>query len=228
MKRVSAWTGAFIGACWLSACSGGSAQSAPIDQSSNTNGGLTSTTTQVGEPQSAPELPDAKTGIFINGLELNRDQVAALAATYGYSPPAGRFWYDTLSGAWGVIGREPAGFILTGHDFGPLPADASGGDTGVFINGRQINMVEAIAIQGTFGAVYQGRWWLDGRTGYFGLEGNPVPLGNLIAMIQAQSNAAGSGGGGDNFWSSRTAVGNSSGGCSYVNVGGTTASSGCD
>jgi hypothetical protein len=183
---------------------------------------------QAGAPQSAPETPDAKTGVFINGLELNPDQVAALVATYGYSPPAGRFWYDTLSGAWGVIGREPAGFILPGHDFGPLPADASGGATGVFINGRQINMAEAIAIQSTFGAVYQGRWWLDGRTGYFGLEGNPVPLGNLIAMIQAQSNAAGSGGGGDNFWSSRTAVGNSSGGCSYVNVGGTTASSGCD
>ena len=59
-------------------------------------------------------------------------------------------------------------------------------------------------------------------------EGNPVPLGNLVAMIQAKNNQAEGGGGGDNFWSSRTAVGNSSGGCTYVNVGGTTASSGCD
>ena len=184
--------------------------------------------TQTGMPQSAPEKSDKQTGIFINGRELSADQAGALAATYGYSPPAGHFWYDSWSGAWGVMGREPAGFILPGHDFGPLPADASGGTTGVFINGRQINMVEAVEIQSTFGAVYAGRWWLDGRTGYFGLEGNPMPLGNLIAMIQAQSNQASSGGGGDNFWSSRTAVGNSSGGCSYVNVGGTTAASGCD
>jgi hypothetical protein len=51
-----------------------------------------------------------------------------------------------------------------------------------------------------------------------------MPVGNIIAALQAQrSNKDG-----DNFWSSRTAVGNSSGGCSYVNVGGTTATSGCD
>jgi hypothetical protein len=228
MKHVSGWTKVFIGACWLSACSSGSTQSVVADQASDINDGSIATLTQTGMPQSAPEPSDAQTGVFINGRELNPDQVAALTATYGYSPPAGRFWYDSLSGAWGALGREPAGFILPGHDFGPLPADASGGTTGVFINGRQLNMVEAIAIQSAFGAVYPGRWWLDGRTGYFGLEGNPMPLGNLIAMIQAQNNPAGAGGGGDNFWSSRTAVGNSSGGCTYVNVGGTTASSGCD
>jgi len=214
MKHVTIWIKVLTGVLLLAACSSGSTQSVAAAQAGGAIDGSVATATQ--------------TGVFINGLELNPDQVAALIATYGFAPPAGRYWYDTLNGAWGAMGREPAGFILPGHDFGPLPADASGGSTGVFINGRQINMVEAIEIQNLFGAVYAGHWWLDGRTGYFGLEGNPIPLGNLVAMIQAQSNQAAGASSGDNFWSSRTAVGNSSGGCTYVNVGGTTASSGCD
>lgn len=148
----------------------------------------------------------------------------ALAATYRYAPPAGRYWYDTRSGAWGVEGREALGFILPGYNFGPLAANSSAGNTGVFINGREINMVEAANLQRTFGAVYQGHWWLDGRTGNFGVEGNPIPVGNLIAAMRVRSG----GSNGDNFWSSATARGNSSGGCSYVSVGGATATSGCD
>ena len=172
-----------------------------------------------------PPVPAVNhTGVFINHRELSSEQVGSLVTTYHFAPPAGRYWYDALSGAWGVEGREAAGFILPGYDFGPLTADASAGNTGVFINGREINLVEAAALQRTFGAVYRGRWWLDGRSGNFGIEGNPMPLGNLIAMMQAQSRRSD----GDNFWSSATARGNSSGGCSYVSVGGATATSGCD
>jgi hypothetical protein len=86
-------------------------------------------------------------------------------------------------------------------------------------------MVEAAGLQRIFGAVYQGRWWIDGRTGNFGQEGNPMPMGNILAALRAQGRG---GNGGDNFWSSSTARGNSSGGCSYVSVGGTTATSGFD
>jgi len=171
-----------------------------------------------------PEPSASQTGIIINGRELSRTDAMGLISIYHYAPPPGRYWYDTVSGAWGIEGREALGFILPGHDLGPLAANASAGNTGVFINGRELNLAEAANIQRTFGAVYQGRWWLDGRTGYYGVEGTPAPMGNIIAALQAQR----SNGSGDNFWSSRTAVGNSSGGCSYVNVGGTTASSGCD
>jgi hypothetical protein len=148
----------------------------------------------------------------------------ALAVTYHYAPVPGHYWYDTLSGAWGIEGREAFGFLLPGHDFGPLAANASRGNTGVFINGREINMVDAASLQRTFGAVYQGHWWLDGRTGNYGVEGNPLPVGNIMAALRAQN----SGRKGDNFWSSATARGNSSGGCSYVSVDGATATSGCD
>jgi hypothetical protein len=165
--------------------------------------------------------------VFINGRELNEQQVMALAATYRYAPPRGRFWYDTVSGAWGVEGHETVGFILPGYDLGPLAETASAGNTGVFINGREINMIEAAGLQRTFGAVYQGHWWLDGRTGNYGVEGNPVPMGNILAALRAQGRGGSSGG--DNFWATSNAMGNSSGGCSYVNVGnGQTATSGCD
>jgi hypothetical protein len=163
-------------------------------------------------------------GVFINGRELSDQQLEFLIATYHYAPPAGHYWYDAMSGAWGVEGHETAGLILPGYDLGPLARDASNGNTGVFINGREINMAEAARLQRTFGAVYRGHWWLDGRTGNYGVEGNPMPLGNIIAAMQAQSG----GRNGDNFWSSATARGNSAGGCSYVSVDGVTATSGCD
>jgi hypothetical protein len=157
------------------------------------------------------------TGVFINGRELSRDQLISLAATYHYFPPAGRYWYDSISGAWGLEGRETAGFIIPGHNFGPLAENASRGNTGVFVNGRQLNLAEALSIQQNFGAVYRGRWWLDGRTGYYGLEGNAVPLGNLVALLRARQNRRG----GDNFWCGVTACGNDNGQSGYVDVNGT-------
>jgi hypothetical protein len=158
----------------------------------------------------------AGSNIFVNGRELTRQQIVSIAMTYHYAPIPGRYWYDSRSGAWGLEGREAAGFLLPGHDFGPLPANASNGNTGVFINGRQINLAEAMWIRQSFGAVYRGRWWLDGRTGYYGLEGNPMPLGNARTALQAKRN----GQKGDNFWCSSTACGNSDGHSGYIDVGG--------
>lgn len=104
--------------------------------------------------------------ISINGHELTPSQINTIRTLYQYLPPPGRYWYDSRSGAWGVEGHETLGFIVPGLDLGPLAADASNGNTGVFINGREINLVEALRIQATFGAVNRGHWWLDGRTGY--------------------------------------------------------------
>jgi hypothetical protein len=154
--------------------------------------------------------------VFINGRELTREQTAEVAATYHYAPVPGRYWYDSRSGAWGLEGREAAGFLMPGHDFGTLAEDASHGNSGVFINGREITGIEVARLQQVLGTVYQGRWWLDGRTGHFGVEGNPMPVGNLVAAIQAQR----SGQGGDNFWCSATACGNDDGKSGYVDVGG--------
>jgi hypothetical protein len=225
MKSVAGWMG--IGVC-LTLVLGCSRKT---ETRSQTQGGPGSSTAEHAAAQGRSQMaatPAAEpgTGVFINGQELSQQQVLALAATYRYAPPRGRFWYDTVSGAWGVEGHETVGFILPGYDYGGLAANASAGNTGVFINGREINMIEAAGLQRTFGAVYQGHWWLDGRTGNYGIEGNPMPMGNILAALRAQGRG---GSGGDNFWSSATARGNSSGGCSYINVGGgTTVTSGCD
>jgi hypothetical protein len=157
----------------------------------------------------------AGTGIFINGTELTRRQALAIVALYQRLPPPAHYWYDSRSGAWGFEGHETAGFILPGHNFSPLSPEASHGNTEVFINGRELNLAEAASLQRIFGAVYKGRWWLDGRTGNWGAEGNPIPLGNILSVLRAQTKSQG-----DHFWSSSTAAGNWDGDCGYINVSG--------
>jgi hypothetical protein len=100
----------------------------------------------------------------------------------------------------------------------------------VIINGREINMTEAMFFQRIFGAVYQGRWWLDGQTGNVGLEGNPTPIANVVAALQRSQGGGGGQGGGGYRW--RDNINNFSGGaengCVWVNIpGGSYTGSGC-
>ena len=171
------------------------------------------------------------TGVFINQRAATQEQLDDLKRTYGAAPPPGRYWYDSRSGLYGNWGHEAAGYIRPGHDFGPVPADASAGNTGVFINGRQINLVEAQFIQRLFGAVYQGKWWLDGQNGNLGMEGNPTPIANVVVAMQNAQRSGGGGGGGGYRW--RDNINNSSGGaengCVWVNTPGSSySSSGCN
>jgi hypothetical protein len=121
----------------------------------------------------------------INGKALTDQQKSEFVRVYGAPPLGGDFWYDSRSGLWGVRGREAFGVLRPGHNFGSLAPAASGGSTGVFINGRQINLAEARYIYSLLGSVIPGRWWLDGATGNFGMEGNPMPAGNMFAVARA-------------------------------------------
>jgi hypothetical protein len=138
-----------------------------------------------------------KTDTIINGITLTAQQKSEFVRTYGTPPLAGRFWYDSRSGLWGVDGREAFGILRPGHNYGQLSPTASRGTTGVYINGRQINIAEALYLRNLLGAVVPGRWWLDGATGYFGLEGSAVPAGNLYVVAR---NAARSSGGGAHYY----------------------------
>lgn len=171
--------------------------------------------------------------VFINQKPVEEAKLDELKRLYGAAPPPGRYWYDPRSGLYGIWGYEAAGYIRPGHDFGPLPEDASRGNTGVYINGRHINLTEAQFFQRIFGAVYQGRWWLDGQTGNVGLEGNPMPMANLVVAMQQASRAGGGGGSGGGGYRWRDNINNSSGGaengCVWVNSPGSTySSSGCN
>ena len=124
----------------------------------------------------------------VNGRPVTDRQRNEFLMVYRTPLPAGDYWYDSLSGLWGHWGREAAGVIRQGHNFGPLPVNASAGRTGVFINGREINSVERMFYERLYNTRIQpARIWLDGRTGYFGLEGSRQPMGNLALAIQAKS-----------------------------------------
>lgn len=166
--------------------------------------------------------------VFINQVEATQAQLDELQQTYGAVPPPGRYWYDPRSGLYGVWGHEAAGYVKPGHNFGPLPANASNGNTGVFINGREINLTEAAFFQRIFGAVYQGRWWLDGTNGNVGQEGSNVPLANIVLALQQAQQAAGGGG---YRWRDATtnSSGGAEGGCVWLNMPGSSySSSGCN
>jgi hypothetical protein len=143
----------------------------------------TETPTSENRPPSEPK----SSGIFINERELTPQQVQELVQIYRFPPPRGHFWYDSRSGLYGMWGHEAAGYIHPGHNFGQLPANASAGNTGVFINGRELNMVEVTFLQILFnGQVRPGRAWLDGGTWNIGIEGNPYPIANLAVALQQQ------------------------------------------
>lgn len=167
------------------------------------------------------------TGVFINERELTIEQVNAMIAIYGVPPPRGRFWYDPVSGLYGLWGREAAGSLRPGHDFGPLSPRSSAGTTGVFVNGRELNVAEVAYLQVLFsGQVRPGRVWLDGRTWNVGVEGSPMPIANLAMAIRRQQQQR-------EGWSRRTGDGgvlSSDGNCTMVSVPGapTYGTSACD
>lgn len=114
--------------------------------------------------------------------------------------PDGDYWYDPSTGASGRWGGPALAFLPAGLDLGgAVPAEASGGGsgrlTGVFVNGREMHPVDVAGLQQLVGTVLPGRWWVD-AAGNYGLEGGP-PLGNLIAMAQANRG----GGKGGRAWS---------------------------
>lgn len=206
-------------------------QRGPAQTAAGVAGGGPVNAGSAGAPATAPSGAAQGTGVFINQRAATPEQLDELKRTYGAAPPPGRYWYDSRSGLYGNWGHEAAGYIRPGHDFGPVPAEASAGNTGVFINGRQINLVEAQFIQRLFGAVYQGKWWLDGQNGNLGMEGNPTPIANIVVAMQNAQRSGGGGGGGGYRW--RDNINNSSGGaeggCVWINSPGSSySSSGCN
>lgn len=120
--------------------------------------------------------------VVVNRVRLTAQQVTGFEARWSVRVQDGRYWYDRSSGAWGLDGGPTAGWILAGLELGgPLPADASRGSSGVFINGRELPEADVTALL-RITPVYQGRWWVDAQ-GSFGAEGGPA-LGNLWAMAR--------------------------------------------
>lgn len=134
--------------------------------------------------------------VVINGHRLSEAELARTEQSYRIRIPDADYWYDPVLGAWGAKGHPTSGFIAPGLELGgTLRADASAGNTGVFVNGRDLPPADLIALQGITGPVAPGRYFITAR-GLAGYEGGP-PLWDLSAL------AARSGGGGSNTWQSR-------------------------
>lgn len=135
-------------------------------------------------PPSTKRAVPLPRSVIINGQPLSDQEIRTLEQMYRVRLQPGDFWYDRITGAWGVRGGRTAGFILPGLNLGgPMPEDASAGNTGVFINGRQLPLQDVVLLQQIVPMVLPGRYWLDAQ-GNFGLEGGP-PLGNIWALVRS-------------------------------------------
>lgn len=165
--------------------------------------------------------------VIINGHQLSHSQLEDLQLIYGIEPQTGAYWYDQVSGMYGLIGEGISGFMYSEHQFGEMYANCSDGNTGVFLNGRELPHEEWLVWSQVLGAYIQpGAYWFD-RFGNIGLEGDAHPVANLYLTAKQQTMAAGQstsafGGSQGNFWSSRFSAGNSNAGNTqgYVSVPG--------
>ncbi len=146
-------------------------------------------------PSCTPPAPVGRQ-IAVNGEVLDAAGLAVvegLEAQSGVRLPDGRYWYDPLVGLWGREGEGTSGLVPPGLVLGgSLRADASGGGTAVFVNGRELHPVEVGYLRRCLD-VPPGRYWLDAQ-GVAGIEGGP-PLVDVVAACRVVAQQHGSGGG---------------------------------
>ena len=140
----------------------------------------------VGSPSSRP---GGRT-VLVNRKPLREEEIRAFETQFQVRVLDGKYWYDPACGAWGLDGGPCVGFLPANLALGgPLPADASGGGTGVFVNGRELHPMDVTALQ-RITVVQPGRFWVD-AIGNCGYEGNPQPIVNLVQLANAARTASG-------------------------------------
>ena len=132
----------------------------------------------------------AQQGVVVNGVALDPQTLGQLQRAYGAITP-GRYWYDPVSGLWGRDRGPTAGQIAPGLRLGgPLRRDASGGGTGVFVNGRELPPADVAQLRQLYGTVNPGRYWLNAQ-GIGGYEGGPAQFNLPAAAAQRGSGGQG-------------------------------------
>lgn len=155
--------------------------------------------------------------VIINDHPLSPEEINLIESQYNIVIPEGEYWYDSISGLQGTKGFPAAGYINPGYNLGALRRDASNGNTGVILNGRELTEMEVEYLESILQVERQpGEYWLDAY-GNLGFAGSDQPFANVYAT-------SGSGSSNSYVWSS-SATGAGAGGqgdCSYVNIPGDT------
>ncbi|MBK9489647.1 MAG: hypothetical protein IPO07_13290 [Haliscomenobacter sp.] len=122
---------------------------------------------------------------IINDEVVAAQTISQLESAYKVKFVPGNYWYDRMTGAFGRKGGPCTGVGIAGLNIGgSLKSNASGGGTGVFINGRDLHPQDVAVFQ-TFMQVIPGRYWMD-VYGNFGSENVPFALGNVYQLYQAR------------------------------------------
>jgi len=122
------------------------------------------------------ECPAAGAAV-VNGVQITPEKIEDIQKRYGIRIANGDYWYDRVSGAWGYTGGPTVGQVYPFMDLGgPLKPNASNGNTGVFINGRQLHIQDVLALR-QITVVIPGKYWCDAY-GNIGFEGGPM-IANL-------------------------------------------------
>ncbi len=159
--------------------------------------------------RAAVAAPTQRAAVIVNDQALSAQQIEQLEAKYRVPIQPGDYWYDVSNGLWGKRGGPALGFLMPGELLGgPLRADASAGDTGVFINGRELHAIDVRNLDALFAPfgtrTQRGRYWSD-ASGNFGVEGSAMPLGNFRQLVaQSQRATQGSSWHKSNPWSYTT------------------------
>jgi len=138
------------------------------------------------EPPAATADQVSVRQLQVNAKALSADGLATLVrleALYRTRLPDGAYWYDPMCGAFGAWGGPTLAVLPAGLPLGgALPAEASGGGTGIFTNGRELHAFDVHYLQYIIGPIQPGRYFTD-ALGNAGLEGGPV-LVNLVHAAQ--------------------------------------------
>ena len=128
--------------------------------------------------------------VVINGIALDHSTKQTLERGFGAPITPGRYWYDPVSGVWGMEGGPAAGQILPGLKLGgPLRQDASKGKTGVIVNGRELHERDVAALHRCLDVI-PGRYWVLAN-GIGGPENGPAQF-NLAVLCGSKSSGGSS------------------------------------
>ncbi|KAI7730916.1 hypothetical protein M8C21_013338, partial [Ambrosia artemisiifolia] len=90
--------------------------------------------------RSSSGVEKVRSNVFVNGQLLTNRAVKRAEKLAG-PIQSGEYWYDSLAGFWGVMNQPCLGIIppfIEEFDH-PMPKNCAAGNTGVFVNGRELN-----------------------------------------------------------------------------------------